>query len=71
LLEEISQKSQGYPHSKINSGSYLECVIDVQEIKKITGKNSKTFRDVFYRLKKRGFFLEFHSFSNGMRVIPF
>ena len=53
----------------VNKGSYLECVIDVQEIKEMTGKSSKDVRDVFYRLKRRGFFIEVHSSSNGMRVI--
>ena len=62
IMDILVQKS-------IHKGSYLECVIDVQEIKEITGKNSKTVRDAFYRLKKRGFFLEIHSSSNGMRVI--
>lgn len=50
-------------------GPYLECVIDVQEIKELTGEDSKTVRTAFYRLKKRGFFKEVHSSTNGMRVI--
>ena len=50
-------------------GSYLECVIDVEEIKSITGESAKTVRTAFYRLKKRGFFMEVHSSTNGMRAI--
>lgn len=48
---------------------YLECIIDVDEIKELTGENAKTVRTNFYRLKKRGFFIEIHSSTNGMRVI--
>ena len=62
VMEILVQKST-------NKGSYLECVIDVKEIRAITGKSSKRVRDAFYRLKKRGFFIEIHSSSNGMRVI--
>lgn len=50
-------------------GEMLECVIDVDEIKEVTGESAKTVRTAFYRLKKRGFFIEIHSSSNGMRVI--
>lgn len=50
-------------------GLYLECVVDVEEIKGITGESAKTVRTAFYRLKKRGFFAEVHSSTNGMRVI--
>ena len=62
LMDILVQKS-------ILKGSYLECVIDVEEIKDITGESVKTVRTAFYRLKKRGFFIEVHSSTNGMRVI--
>jgi hypothetical protein len=62
VIDIIVQKS-------VIKGSHFECVIDVQEIKELTGESSKTVRDAFYRLKKRGFFLEVYSSSNGMRVI--
>jgi hypothetical protein len=62
MMDILVQKS-------VLKGSYLECVIDVQEIKELTGEKSKTVRDAFYRLKKRGFFLEVHFSSNGMRII--
>lgn len=62
VMDILVQKS-------ILKGSYLECVIDVEEIKDITGESAKTVRTAFYRLKRRGFFIEVHSSTNGMRVI--
>lgn len=62
LIDILIQKS-------ILKGTYLECVIDVDEIKDMTGESAKTIRTAFYRLKKRGFFKEVHSSTNGMRVV--
>lgn len=55
-------------HKAILRENKLESVVDIDYLRKSTGKDENTLRVAIFRLKKRGFFLKVHWSNYGMRV---